>query len=67
MIGDIKRIGKNYYFQANREGTLVRLARCSFWRRFWLELRDGIKKWDMNEAIEFAKRSRLKRLKNWWW
>ena len=55
MIGDIRVIGGVHYFQANRQGTLVKLAECSFWRKFWLELRDCFKKWEMNEAIEYAK------------
>ncbi len=60
MIGDLKVIRGAYYFQANREGTLVKLPKCSFWRKLWLEIRDPIKKWEMNEAIEFAKGSKNK-------
>ena len=63
MIGEIKKIGGVYYFQANQEGTLIKLAKCSFWRKFWLEFRDCFKKWDMNEAIAFAKGSKNEKQK----
>jgi hypothetical protein len=55
-IGDIKEMNGKVYFQANRGGTLVKLDTPTFWCKFWLQFRDCIKKWDMNEAIAFTKR-----------
>ena len=60
MVGDIKVLNGVYYFQANSQGTLVKLPPTSWWRKLWLQLRDGLKKWDQVEAVEFARKSSFK-------
>lgn len=55
MIGDIKLIGKDVYFQVNNGGTLVKMPKTSWYRALWLSVRDFFKKWNQNEAVKFAK------------